>query len=143
MLLAGADRNQQAANAECLSCHTTAYGRPGGFPTAATPDDHPDLSRVGCESCHGPGGNHVAVDALKRGSIVSLGDKCDSCVILQICGSCHDVTLPDGFRLEEAFSEYKLSPAAREGISRSATLATDRLMPAAIKPATWAISIIR
>lgn len=27
------------------------------------------------------------------------------------CASCHDVTLPDGFRLEEAFSEYKHSPA--------------------------------
>lgn len=33
------------------------------------------------------------------------------------CGSCHDVTLPNGFRLEEAFSEYKLSPAAARGES--------------------------
>ena len=31
------------------------------------------------------------------------------------CGSCHDVTLPDGFRLEEAFSEYESSPAASRG----------------------------
>jgi len=29
------------------------------------------------------------------------------------CGSCHDVFGPDGFRLEDAFSEYKQSPAAR------------------------------
>jgi hypothetical protein len=29
------------------------------------------------------------------------------------CGTCHDVLLPNGFRLEEAFSEYKTSPAAR------------------------------
>lgn len=28
------------------------------------------------------------------------------------CGSCHDVTMPNGFRLEEAFSSYKASPAA-------------------------------
>lgn len=28
------------------------------------------------------------------------------------CGMCHDVTLRNGFRLEEAFSEYKASPAA-------------------------------
>ena len=27
------------------------------------------------------------------------------------CGTCHDVTLFNGFRLEEAFSEYRLSPA--------------------------------
>jgi hypothetical protein len=33
------------------------------------------------------------------------------------CGSCHDVTLFNGFRLEEAFSEYRMSPAARKGIS--------------------------
>lgn len=28
------------------------------------------------------------------------------------CGSCHDVFAPNGFRLEDAFSEYKSSPAA-------------------------------
>ncbi len=30
------------------------------------------------------------------------------------CGSCHDVNLVNGFRLEEAFSEYKNAPAARD-----------------------------
>ncbi|HCK40776.1 MAG: hypothetical protein CMJ72_06200 [Planctomycetaceae bacterium] len=29
------------------------------------------------------------------------------------CASCHDVFAPNGFRLEDAFSEYKTSPAAR------------------------------
>ena len=33
------------------------------------------------------------------------------------CGSCHDVTLFNGFRLEEAFSEYRTSPAAAKGIT--------------------------
>ena len=33
------------------------------------------------------------------------------------CGTCHDVTLLNGFRLEEAFSEYRDSPAAKKGIS--------------------------
>ena len=33
------------------------------------------------------------------------------------CGTCHDVNLINGFRLEEAFSEFKTSPAAREGTS--------------------------
>ncbi|MEX0741589.1 MAG: multiheme c-type cytochrome, partial [Phycisphaeraceae bacterium] len=31
------------------------------------------------------------------------------------CGTCHDVTLVNGFRLEEAFSEFKSSPAAKRG----------------------------
>jgi hypothetical protein len=33
------------------------------------------------------------------------------------CGTCHDVTLPDNLRLEEAFSEWKNSPAAKEGVT--------------------------
>ena len=33
------------------------------------------------------------------------------------CGTCHDVTLLNGFRLEEAFSEYRASPAAAKGIT--------------------------
>ncbi len=33
------------------------------------------------------------------------------------CGSCHDVTLLNGFRLEEAYSEYRLSPAAKNGVT--------------------------
>jgi hypothetical protein len=34
-----------------------------------------------------------------------------------LCATCHDVNLVNGFRLEEAFSEFKTSPAAAEGIS--------------------------
>jgi len=33
------------------------------------------------------------------------------------CATCHDVTLFNGFRLEEAFSEYRTSPAAAKGIT--------------------------
>ena len=33
------------------------------------------------------------------------------------CGTCHDVTLINGFRLEEAFSEFKNSPANAAGVS--------------------------
>ena len=91
---------QQERNADCLACHTTAPGKPGGFPPGAAVSAHPDLARVGCESCHGPGGDHVAEGARRLGSIVSLGDKCDSCVILQICGRCHDDANDPGFEFE-------------------------------------------
>ncbi len=33
------------------------------------------------------------------------------------CASCHDVTFANGFRLEEAFTHYKHSPAAKRGLS--------------------------
>ncbi len=35
----------------------------------------------------------------------------------EFCGQCHDVTGPDGFRIEDLFTEYRNSPAAREGVS--------------------------
>jgi len=98
--LASLESKQQAGSADCLRCHTTAYGLPGGFPAGAAPDRHPDLARVGCESCHGPGEKHVAEGSRKLGTIVSLGDKCDSCVILQICGACHDDANDPGFTFE-------------------------------------------
>jgi peroxiredoxin len=94
------EEKQKAAEADCLRCHTTAFDRPGGFPAGGEFAAHADLGRVGCESCHGPGGAHVGEGVAKLGSILSLGDKCDSCVILQICGSCHDDANDPGFEFE-------------------------------------------
>jgi peroxiredoxin len=94
------EEKQKAGENDCLRCHTTAFDRPGGFPAGGDRAAHSDLGRVGCESCHGPGGEHVREGAKKLGTIVSLGDKCDSCVILQICGSCHDDANDPGFEFQ-------------------------------------------
>ncbi|HJO22308.1 MAG: multiheme c-type cytochrome [Myxococcota bacterium] len=90
----------KASDTDCLRCHTTGFGLPGGYSVETPLPDQTDLARVGCESCHGPGGDHVEDSAPKVGTILSLGDKCDSCVILQICGSCHDDANDSGFEFE-------------------------------------------
>ncbi len=90
----------EAGNAECLACHTTGFDKQGGFPAGGTAGEHPALAAVGCESCHGPGSAHIAEGSRKLGTIISLGDKCDSCVILQICGGCHDDANDPGFEFQ-------------------------------------------
>lgn len=40
----------------CYYCHTTGFGRPGGF---VSQEETPHLKDAGCEVCHGPGGIHV------------------------------------------------------------------------------------
>jgi peroxiredoxin len=87
----------KANDAKCQACHTTGFGQTGGFSAA---NAGPALRGVGCESCHGPGGDHVGADADRRGTILALTDKCDSCVVLQICGSCHDDANDPGFEFE-------------------------------------------
>jgi len=40
---------------QCISCHTTGFGKEGGFKDAATTED---MVAVQCEACHGPGSKH-------------------------------------------------------------------------------------
>jgi hypothetical protein len=78
----------------CLKCHTTGYGRPGGFVSI---EDTPHLANVQCEGCHGPGSEYSKLmkknkkfplaDAKAAGLIIPSEDK-------EGCLGCHGKESP-------------------------------------------------
>jgi hypothetical protein len=70
-------KNNKQERPQCLACHTTGAGRPGGY---SSPQTTPQLAHVGCESCHGPGRQHIENPGMRYGKISPA-----------TCTSCHDV----------------------------------------------------
>lgn len=107
----------------CIVCHRmdTPYGKVSGRFALEQGDI--------LEPVYGPTGNTELKRVLSEPNIyrvvtnrVDAGRKIhtDARRFFQLtepgfCGTCHDVTLMNGFRLEEAFSSFKDSPAARKG----------------------------
>lgn len=69
------EQEGEADNGTCQPCHTTGYGRPGGFMGLQVT---PDRVHVGCESCHGPGEDHVR-DPRKNGLPAVEEETCRRC----------------------------------------------------------------
>jgi len=70
----------------CYGCHTTGYGKPGGFVSV---EKTPELKNVGCEVCHGPGALHI-----KTGNPSQIIRK----VTIDICRKCHIQERVQAFR---------------------------------------------
>jgi hypothetical protein len=68
----------------CLRCHVTGFGEPLGYRGTATPE----LSAVGCEACHGAGGDH-ARSAQPAFVPTATGGECPPCEVNRICRLCH------------------------------------------------------
>lgn len=108
----------------CITCHrrNEAVGKNSGrfsikkgdiFKTVYGPEGGSELERV-IKS----GEYEVNTDPSKEGrNIHTSAEKFDQITTSSYCGTCHDVNSFTGFRLEEAFSEYKAAPAAANGIS--------------------------
>ncbi|MDX1412446.1 MAG: multiheme c-type cytochrome, partial [Nitrospirales bacterium] len=108
----------------CIVCHRVnqAYGKESGrlkivegdlFDPIFGPKGNAELQRV-LESDE----YQVNPERGKPGrAIHAKVEKFFALIVPGFCGTCHDVNLLNGFRLEEAFSEYKTSPAARRGIT--------------------------
>jgi len=93
------------ADPVCLACHTTGYGKPGGFVSLAST---PDLVGVQCEMCHGPGGTFIQKENMsltnkeyKKADLVKLGLVGE--ITKSQCENCHNPKSPffKDFKFEE------------------------------------------
>ena len=68
---------------ECIKCHVTGFGEPGGFVSA---EATPHLKHKQCEACHGPGSLHARhpgnVEYRRQMAPYKYGDE-------NICLRCH------------------------------------------------------
>lgn len=79
------------SDANCVTCHVTGYGRPGGFLSL---DKTPDLVGVQCEVCHGPGSGYLKPNLMslqnkeyKRSDLIAAGLVIPSA---EACKTCHN-----------------------------------------------------
>ena len=78
-------KKERYFEAECVACHTTGFGYPTGFQIG---DQNATLEGVQCETCHGPGKQHVGNP--KKSNIRSGADT-------SLCLQCHDTKHSPGF----------------------------------------------
>lgn len=75
---AALETKQRLYDAACIGCHSLGFQKPGGFVNIKAT---PQLANVHCESCHGPGAEHIAKPTV--GSY-KTPPKNESCLV------CHD-----------------------------------------------------
>lgn len=73
-------------NLDCVSCHVTGYGKPGG----STVTFNAKLQNVQCEECHGPGSLHAK--SPKKKGLITRKPTPESCV-----SACHHPPHVEGF----------------------------------------------
>lgn len=74
---------------QCYTCHTTGYGQPGGF---VSYEQTPHLGIVGCETCHGPGHDHV-----ESGGDADLIQRT---MTMEDCETCHNAERVQAFNFK-------------------------------------------
>ena len=78
----------------CIGCHVTGWGERTGY---LDRESTPDLGHVGCESCHGPGNDHV----VHRGDLPMPGDA------RRACDTCHTVDTDPAFEFAERWGRLR------------------------------------
>jgi Cytochrome c554 and c-prime len=60
-------RKESDADPSCIGCHTIGFGEPGGYRRRMKAEQ---FVHVGCESCHGPGSEHIKA----RSAAIATGE---------------------------------------------------------------------
>lgn len=105
------------ANEFCLQCHTVGYQRPGGFVSL---EETPERVGVGCENCHGPGGDYIADDVMGSDNRDHSFDEVRAAGLIwpvpeATCRVCHGGDTPFN---AELFPEFTIE-YSRETLARS------------------------
>jgi len=79
---------------KCYSCHTTGYGKPGGFVSV---EKTPHLKNAGCEVCHGPGSLHIQSEDFNF---------IEKQPTLKVCNTCHT---------SERITDFRYTPLIHGG----------------------------
>ncbi len=118
---AGLDPNRDYTKApECIRCHTTGYGKPGGF---ISMEKTPGMIDVQCEMCHGPGSHYAEMMMKKRGTytredFMEIGNMTMPSADNNVCTQqCHNQSSPfihSGFEFK--FEDRKASGTHRHDI---------------------------
>lgn len=66
----------EAEQKKCFECHTTGYGKDGGFKSE---QETPALKDAGCEVCHGPGSVHCETGDPKDIKGKLTAKDCEAC----------------------------------------------------------------
>jgi hypothetical protein len=80
------ERRHRQRDLECVPCHVTGFGVPGG----SLVPPFGDLAAVGCEACHGPSGPHADDPSSPPGPAPLGGAEAQ-------CSTCHDPEHSPGF----------------------------------------------
>ncbi|MCC6670853.1 MAG: hypothetical protein IT458_07325 [Planctomycetes bacterium] len=90
---------------DCVGCHTVGYGWKSGFVTAK---QTPHLTHVGCESCHGPGSEHILARTAKQPAENGRMGRAD----VASCLHCHNSEQTPAFEYKQYWQriEHGLEP---------------------------------
>jgi hypothetical protein len=100
---------------ECVSCHVVGWNPQQHYPYATgywSREKTPKLEHVGCETCHGPGAEHVAAEQGKAQLTTAELDALRVAVRLPLeqaerkCMECHDLDNSPEFHKDGAFQKF-------------------------------------